>query len=134
MHLRMPPLQVLIKLYFLSVGEDLADVLIGPVTVRSHLGQAFFARKALVLHEGLLSVTQPLKDWCDSRLLLRGEIQFLGQYLQHLCNQRHVVLCGALALDISLRSSRSGDSSMRRYSQCDEEGRADCNQAIHRTP
>ena len=127
MHLRMPPLQVLIKLYFLSVGQDLADVLIGPVTVRSHLGQAFFARKALVLHEGLLSVTQPLKDWCDSRLLLGSETQFLSQNLQHLCNQRHVVLSGALALDIPFRSSRPGDSLMRRYSQCDEERRAECN-------
>src|SRR5580700_9418598 len=45
-HLRVRPLQVLVEFSLLTVGQDLADFLVGSIAVRSQLGQAPFARQA----------------------------------------------------------------------------------------
>ena len=74
MHLRVRPLQALIELLLLVVGQDLADLLVGLFALGPHLGQALFARQTFVLHELLLDVMQFLEDWGDSGLLIAGEI------------------------------------------------------------
>ncbi len=79
MHLRVRPLQVLIKLLFLVVAQELADLFVGFIAVRPHLVQALFTRQTFVLHDLLRGIMQFLEDWCDSGLLIAGEINLLSQ-------------------------------------------------------
>src|SRR5712692_11649810 len=82
MHLRVRPLQVLIKLLFLGVAQELAELFVGFIAVRPHLVQALFTRQTFVLHDLLRGIMQFLEDWCDSGLLIAGEIKLLGQNFQ----------------------------------------------------
>ena len=120
MHLRVRPLQVLIELSLLVVGQDLADLFIGLMAPGPHLGQALFARQAFVLHELLLDVVEFLEDWCDSGLLIAGEIKLLGQHFQHLPDYRHVVLSGALAVFVFVSTTRSRSGLLGGRGQCDD--------------
>ena len=121
MHLRVRPLQVLIELLLLVVGQDLADLFVGLIALGPHLGQALFARQAFVLHELLLGVMQFLEDWCDSGLLIAGEIKLLGQHLHHLSDYRHAAFCGALAVFVFVSSTRSRSGLLRGRAQCSNE-------------
>jgi hypothetical protein len=112
MHLRVRPLQVLIELFLLVVTQDLADSFVGLIALGPHLGQALFARQAFVLHELLRGVMQFLENWCDSGLLIAGEIKLLDQHFQLLSDCRHVALCDALGGEVSV-SLRKTEGSVR---------------------
>src|SRR5713101_7323954 len=128
MHLRVRPLQVLIKLLFLVVAQELADLFVGFIAVRPHLVQALFTRQTFVLHDLLRGIMQFLEDWCDSGLLIAGEIKLLGQNFQLLLGGRH-------AATPALRVA-AGSGLLRDYRKRDHqhEHGPDCKQAnaIHR--
>lgn len=119
MHLRVRPLQELIELFLLVVGQDLADFFVGLIALGPHLGQALFARQAFILHELLLGIMQFLEDWRDPGLLVAGESKFLGQHFQHLPDYRHLVLCGTLAVFAFVSDTRPRSCLLRGRSQCD---------------
>ena len=81
----------LIEPLLLVAIQDLADLFVGLVAQRPHMGQALVARLGLVVHKLLRGVVQILEDRFDCVLLFGSEIKLRGQQLQMLFDGWHAI-------------------------------------------